>query len=262
MGAIILATNIFEENPRKTIVIILLIAIPMFDVFVANLYRLYFGHSFNNRSVYYANKSEKSYRTRSEIYHHDLDKNVYLETAHWGGRKYVIATDSLGFKSPKPVNTQIESDDYRIVFIGDSFTEGMGFAYQDTFVGQIASALSRQNIEVLNAAVASYSPSIYYRKMKYLLEELGLKFNELVVYIDISDIQDEAVFYEMSPSNTVESVHKNSDQDQPDDLVAVVKTFITENSIFIYFLLNEIHDYFGAGEQVKTWPIVNLKRSM
>jgi len=42
--------------------------------------------------------------------------------------------------------------------------------------------------------VCSYSPSMYYEKLKYYLES-GLHFAEAIVYIDISDIEDEAVNY-------------------------------------------------------------------
>jgi hypothetical protein len=47
---------------------------------------------------------------------------------------------------------------------------------------------------VLNAAVESYSPSTYYEKLKYFLG-LGLRFDEAIVYIDISDVQDETMYY-------------------------------------------------------------------
>ena len=84
------------------------------------------------------------------------------------------------------------TDRRRIVFIGDSFTEGLGVAYQDTFVGRFANAFP--DLDVLNAAVVSYSPSIYYEKLNYFLA-IGLRFDEAIVYIDLSDIQDEAVNY-------------------------------------------------------------------
>ena len=40
------------------------------------------------------------------------------------------------------VNVEV-SDKYRILFIGDSYTEGVGVEYKDTFVGLIDSALFR-----------------------------------------------------------------------------------------------------------------------
>lgn len=44
--------------------------------------------------------------------------------------------------------------------------------------------------------MSSYSPSIYFSKVNFLLKH-GITFKELVVYIDISDIQDEAISYEL-----------------------------------------------------------------
>lgn len=42
--------------------------------------------------------------------------------------------------------------------------------------------------------MSGYGPSVYYLKTKYFLD-LGLQVNEIVVYVDISDVADEAVSY-------------------------------------------------------------------
>ena len=39
----------------------------------------------------------------------------------------------------------------RIMFIGDSFTEGIMLDWEDTFVGIISDSLKNKNVEVLNA---------------------------------------------------------------------------------------------------------------
>ena len=97
-----------------------------------------------------------------------------------------------------------------ILFIGDSFVEGVTFSYEDTFVGIIDSVLSKQGIETLNAGRASYSPIIYWRRIKFLIEELGVQFNEVVVFIDISDAQDEARKYELSKNKNVKRRSRKS----------------------------------------------------
>ena len=43
-----------------------------------------------------------------------------------------------------------------------------------------------------------YEPIIYWRKIKYLLEDVKLKFDEVIVYIDISDAYDETQWYDLS----------------------------------------------------------------
>src|SRR5262249_13185665 len=65
-----------------------------------------------------------------------------------------------------------------------------------SFAGLLAKAGEQRpdRIEFLNAGVASYSPSIYYKKIKYLLDR-GLKFDEVVLLSDSSDVEDEATSY-------------------------------------------------------------------
>ncbi|MGH6850896.1 MAG: SGNH/GDSL hydrolase family protein [Methylocella sp.] len=125
------------------------------------------------------------------VYHHTL-RPKYGGFDKWGTSDFRVFTNSLGFRDAFTRDVPLEADRKRIVFIGDSFTEGLGVPYQETFVGKFASAFP--DLDVLNAAVESYSPSVYYEKLNYFLG-LGLRFDEAVVYIDISDIQDETMYY-------------------------------------------------------------------
>jgi len=130
-------------------------------------------------------------RVKDPIYHHTLKPNAAHTYEKWGGINYTLITNALGFKDRETRDVPLDTGTYRIVFIGDSFTEGMGYNYNDTFVGQIDKALGIKKIQVLNAGVASYSPVIYFKKIDYLLGTVGLKFDELVVFLDISDIHDD-----------------------------------------------------------------------
>ena len=116
---------------------------------------------------------ESAYRLKNSQFSHALKPNFSTRRAAWGPSQYTVNTNSLGF-------------------IGDSFTEGVGIPWEDTFTGQFAADVPA--IEVLNAGTASYGPSVYYRKTRWLLDA-GYTFDELVVYIDVSDVQDEAVVY-------------------------------------------------------------------
>jgi len=129
--------------------------------------------------------------TSHPVYHHTLRANFNGYDV-WGPLRNRVYTNSLGFKDASARVVPHVSDRKRILFIGDSFTEGIGLPYEDTFVGQFAAAFP--HIEVLNAGVSSYSPSIYYEKIKHLLNS-GLHFDETIVFIDISDIQNEAQDY-------------------------------------------------------------------
>ncbi len=48
-------------------------------------------------------------------------------------------------------------------------------------------------VEILNAGLSATSPTIYFRRIKWLLDA-GYEFDHLFVLIDISDIQDETLF--------------------------------------------------------------------
>lgn len=132
-------------------------------------------------------------RVPHPIYHHDLAKNFNGEQ-YWGPLRYDLCTDDNGFKISCK-STERQEKRFDLAFIGDSFTEGIGLTYEETFVGQIAQSVP--TLKIANLGVSSYSPSIYLAKIKYLLEQ-GVFFKELVVYVDISDIQDEALYYRFS----------------------------------------------------------------
>jgi hypothetical protein len=114
----------------------------------------------------------------------------------WGELRCRLTTDSLGFKDASVRNVPQKSDSRRVLLIGDSFAEGIGMSFEDSFAGMLyrAGQERSEKIEFLNAGVASYSPSIYYKKIKYLLES-GLQFDEVVLFSDTSDVTDEATSY-------------------------------------------------------------------
>lgn len=174
-------------------------------------------------------KIERYYRIKHDVYHHTLAPNTSHSQAKWGPFGYKVNTNSLGFKDSSARKIALKSDQTRIVFIGDSFTEGVGFGHNDTFVGQIENSLKNKKIEVLNAAVSSYSPIVYLRKTEYLLNTVGLHFDHLIVFIDISDIQDEAVDYSFDEQRNIISppTAKSMEFDEK------FKNFITENTILL-----------------------------
>lgn len=95
-------------------------------------------------------KIERKYRIRSTVYHHDLAPSVEA-IGVWGTRQYRVRTNSLGFKDKAIRQVPVKSPGRRILFIGDSFTEGIGLGFERTFVGIIGDELSNQGIDVLNA---------------------------------------------------------------------------------------------------------------
>jgi hypothetical protein len=219
----------FQRNPKKTLfgfVILIYIAgdlaagsLFLFDT--ARIYHPYFHHGLAG--------SRKSY-------------------SKWGHTTHVLYTNSLGFKDSSRKDIPLKSTKYRIVVIGDSFTEGVGYPHNETFVGKAERNLSAAGIEIYNAAVISYCPKLYYLKIKFLLEEVGFRFNALYVYMDVSDIQDEIVYRDFIPAQQSWAQKSFHSFDQA-----------CKNHSYTYRM---VRDYllYGNGKQIMASWSVRLKR--
>jgi hypothetical protein len=112
-------------------------------------------------------------------------------TRAWGGERYSLMTNSLGFRDKEIRQVPLTDTKPRVLMLGDSFTEGM-VAWNDSFVGKIAANFPQYDF--LNGGVGGYSPSNYLNTARIALNE-GVDFDEAIVFIDISDAQDEAAFF-------------------------------------------------------------------
>lgn len=159
------------------IIIIFLVSDVVFFYFVPNDIK---SNLYNNRA----------HRIKSFYYHHDL-RPMSSFYDQWGYERYKIYTNNLGFKDTS--NRTIEFKNKNILFIGDSFTEGVGLKYEDTYVGLVEKYLKKDNedIEVLNAGVQTYSTSIYLAKIYHLTERKKLPITDIVVMISGGDIFDD-----------------------------------------------------------------------
>jgi hypothetical protein len=135
------------------------------------------------------------HRIAHSEFHHGLAPN-FSGYSTWGPIRYPFRTNSLGFRDATVREVPLRSETRRVLLIGDSFTEGVGLAFEDTFPGLLfeAGQHATPRTEFLNAGVISYSPVIYYKKIKFLLDH-GLKIDEVVVLPDYGDVQDEATAY-------------------------------------------------------------------
>ena len=136
-----------------------------------------------------------SFRVVDNFYHHGL-KAMANEKTSWksdGVSFYQIYTNSLSFVDETDREVPLKKNGKRILILGDSFMEGVGYPWPQTVPGILSERFKKQGVELLNAAVISYSPKIYYLKLKHFLE-MGLEIDELYVFIDISDIIDEVVY--------------------------------------------------------------------
>lgn len=168
--------------------------------------------------------------SRNLYYHHDIPPN-YSGHKQWGEVVYPFFSNSLGFADHAVREIPLTSSGQRILLMGDSFTEGVGQSFGDTFAGILGARLESHGMEILNAGVIHYSPKLYYLKTKYLLEKVGLKIDKIIVFIDISDIQDEIFFEMFEPYDGMI---------QPEDsLLQKSKAFLRRYSLS-YFALQKI----------------------
>ena len=187
----------------------------------------------------------KEINIEHKIFHHHLLPNKEEVQGGDNHPKFKVITNSLGFRDSKIREIDLKKKN-RIVFIGDSFTFGVLLDYEYTVPGLADIYFREKGIQVLNAGVSSYSPSIYYFKTKFFIEQ-GLKFSHLVVFIDISDIVDEAVAYVVDEQN--ESVKNNPQSpikmtNSSKNLKTKFKEFLKLNFNITYAFTKYIDDNF------------------
>ncbi len=171
----------FEKYPKISFVVFLMMSIFLVDLIAAILFIPYDYNSF---------------RCPNPFFHHGLlpDQKAINK---WGDKEFEIYTNDLGFKDHECRSVQLQSNKRRILFMGDSFTEGVGMSWEESFVGILNKNIPE--VEMLNAGVVSYSPKLHYLKLKYLTENVSIKFNEVFVFVDNSDIMDEITYADFIP---------------------------------------------------------------
>jgi hypothetical protein len=143
-------------------------------------------------------------RQPDEKFHHGIRPNSEgIDTYGPYSAKYF--SNSLGLRDERIREVVSQVDHPRILFIGDSFTEGGPIPWEKTFVGLVSAALKPKAIEVLNAGVASYCPTTERVKLRQLIGEKGLRVDRVVLCLDISDLKDE-FYYEEGPDGKVHQI--------------------------------------------------------
>lgn len=217
------------KRGREILIVIAIIAV--FDILLAQILK-------HTTDFWNATYPSNEHRVRSDIFHHGLVANG-VNQERWGEFNYSVATNSLGFKDETARKIKLDSDAPRLLVIGDSFTEGSGFSFPQTFVGLAAKELNGKGVEVLNAGVASYTPEIYYRKIRHLIEEVGLKFTHVTVFLDISDIRDEVMIYKKDQAGNLVVPVK-----PPEKLSRVIGHALRDNSMLAR-LFTQVRDAIG-----------------
>jgi len=112
-------------------------------------------------------------------------------TRPWLRDSYKFYTNSLGFRDERIRDVPLAIFRPRILILGDSAPEGMT-SWSDSFVGRVAANFPQY--EFLNGSVEGYSPSNYLNTARMVLAK-GVEIDEVIVFIDLSDVQDEAAFF-------------------------------------------------------------------
>ncbi len=173
--------NPFKQNPAKTLLLLISLFLIITDL-IMGLFLIPKDNDYYN-----------TFRTSHTYYHHGLKPNQKALAKGING-EFFLYTNSLGFRDSSIREVPLKSRKKRILFIGDSFTEGIGVTYQESYVGILNKTIDTAKTELLNAGVVSYSPKLYYLKTKYLIEKKRLHFDELIVFMDISDPMDEIIY--------------------------------------------------------------------
>ncbi len=192
-------------------------------------------------TIYWSNINweKKWWRVPSNDYHHAILPNID-QIEKWGGKieKRVI-TNSIGFFDK--VNREVKKSNEtkkRILLIGDSFIEGSGLPYEKTFAGLLDSHLGPK-YEILNSALGSYSPSIYYKKTKFYIDK-GFKFDQALVFLDVSDIFDE-LFIKFDSSGDILTFEETKKQNFAKKAFYSTGRILRDNTI-IFRILNILSD--------------------
>ncbi|MDA8822595.1 DUF1574 domain-containing protein [Candidatus Pelagibacter bacterium] len=124
-----------------------------------------------------------------EEYYYELKKNC--QGKYRFKKSFPIAetiTDEMGLRIGK--NTPPKDSRKKNIFIfGDSFTYGAGLDYEKTYAGLIAK--DKDNYNVYNFGVGSYSPSVHLYKLKKILKQ-NIIPGKIILFLDLTDVIDEA----------------------------------------------------------------------
>lgn len=135
-----------------------------------------------------------SVRRQDTKVHHSLIPGSFATTSDYDWRT-TYRINSLGmrdkeYSAEKPENT------FRILILGDSFTEGQGVDQDKVFAKILETGLQgkikEKKIEVLNAGTFSYSPLLHYLYLKD--RGLSLKPDLVIVNFDESDVSDDLTY--------------------------------------------------------------------
>jgi len=130
---------------------------------------------------------------RTVAWHHDTRPNLDT-TRLWGQDRFPFRSDRHGFRTGRCAAEGTPDEKDKTVFIvGDSFAEGLGLPFEDSFAGLLACALRERGLVASNLGTMGYSPLMYHRKIAEAVRRLGYPPREILLFLDISDVHNDVV---------------------------------------------------------------------
>lgn len=191
-----------------------------------------------------------------------LDNGFYeLNKSYYGFSKfyqntYAIKTDKNGFRVNH--NQKFITDKSNYIFLGDSFVFGINGDWDEIFVGIFESAI---NEKVINAGTGSYSPTVYkYQYQKALKNQSLNKRHNVIIGIDISDVQDEAGFWQDGDEHPIKMPYTKEylDSKFQKNLLSKSKKYFSEKLLWTKLVYRFLRSILNPNS---LQPIENINRS-
>lgn len=177
--------------------------------------------------------TSRNYSLKSEKFHHSIAANIDVYE-FWGKKKYKVKTNELSMRINENDNFFIDRSKKNIGFIGDSFVYGSGIEYKDHFISKI----KKSDFNLLNLSYVSYSPSIYFKIIQNMIEEKKINFEKIFIFVDHSDIQDEAQFYREDEKGNIVRKWINDNEVKSKNQKYKIKNYLKQNSFMFKFYEN------------------------
>src|SRR5262245_54753458 len=189
-------------------------------------------------------------------HHHDIIPGIETPRV-WGRIIYPWTADKYGLRTGTCAPGDAEKAWPAIFVIGDSFVEALGSTYEQSFAGLMACDAARQQKAVYNLGVSSYSPIIYWKKVKAAAEKVGRKPSEVYVFLDLSDIDDDANVYRETPDGQV--LFQSRPEPSPDNwsfdpVQWLVRHFTTARLIYDSYISASFTWDKSVGRDRGRWP--------
>ena len=195
--------------------------------------------NFRNRNI-----ETRACRRQSPQFHHELVPDTVCRSKYpeWDVE---FRVNNLGFRG-EDIEIRKPSDVYRVLFAGDSFTEGESVAENKIFanlIGKEMFAETGRKIETVNMGVMSYAPAVYYRVIK----DKGFPLNPdlVIVNVDMSDFQnDYAYAKDMDKDGNFQNILFQQQMGRPHVAIPAVnpgiKFWLRSNSVFYSVVADRI----------------------